>query len=217
MAKRRLHPAATAAMAVAAAMVLAMLLACAHAKGGDKADDDKAGDKDEYGPTCDKARKLFKKSKLYDVLGVKKTAKQKEIRRGFKKMSIKCHPDKDRENENAQENFIAIAGAYETLGNEDERKRYDLFGAGGGGGGESNGGFQWKPKNAEDINVDDIFKEFFKTGGSGTNDGPLAEMLKNLRSTFRDYNKDARKRQAKFREQFPDSDIDIDFEIKIPG
>jgi hypothetical protein len=44
----------------------------------------------EVGPPCDKTQKLYKQSKLYEVLGVGKRASAKEIKRAFKKMSIKC-------------------------------------------------------------------------------------------------------------------------------
>lgn len=79
-------------LAAVAATVAVILAACAAAAAG-AAVGAKGG---EWGPPCDKASKLYKANKLYDVLGVKKTAKPKEIRRGFKKMSIKCKDECDK-------------------------------------------------------------------------------------------------------------------------
>lgn len=121
-------------------------------------------------PTCNDAAKFYKKGKLYEVLGVKKSSNSKDIRKAFKKMSIQCHPDKDRENPQADDNFIAISGAYETLSNEEERRKYDQYGMNPNGGAAGPGGHSssgWRPKDFQDINVDDIFRSFFSGGGSG--------------------------------------------------
>eukprot|EP00095_Tigriopus_kingsejongensis_P011857 maker-scaffold180_size281610-snap-gene-0.26 protein:Tk11857 transcript:maker-scaffold180_size281610-snap-gene-0.26-mRNA-1 annotation:"-like protein subfamily c member 10" len=78
----------------------------------------------------------------YKILGVGKEANNREIRKAFKKLALQHHPDKSKE-ENAQEKFLKITKAYETLKDEDKRKRYDKFGEedgedGGNGGSKSN-------------------------------------------------------------------------------
>lgn len=64
---------------------------------------------------------------FYEILGVGKDATTREIRKAFKKLALKHHPDKSKEKD-AQEKFLKINKAYETLKDEDKRKRYDQFG-----------------------------------------------------------------------------------------
>lgn len=79
------------------------------------------------------------KKDLYEILGVKKTATDKQIKRAFRKLAVKYHPDKNKEKD-AEAKFLEIAKAYETLSDPEKRKRYDQFGdesdkpQGGGGG-----------------------------------------------------------------------------------
>ena len=59
-------------------------------------------------------------------MGVERSADQKKIRKAFKKMSIKFHPDKNRDKpEEAKAKFQEIAGAYEVLSDPEKRKTYD--------------------------------------------------------------------------------------------
>ena len=64
---------------------------------------------------------------LYDVLQVKRTATDEEIRKAYKQLSLKYHPDKNKEvsKEEAENIFSAIANAYEILGNKEKRQDYD--------------------------------------------------------------------------------------------
>ncbi|GBM21766.1 DnaJ subfamily C member 10 [Araneus ventricosus] len=64
----------------------------------------------------------------YELLGISKDADNREIRRAFKKLALKLHPDKNMEEEKAHEQFIAINKAYEVLKDEETRKKYDLYG-----------------------------------------------------------------------------------------
>ncbi|XP_061187455.1 dnaJ homolog subfamily B member 9-like isoform X1 [Saccostrea echinata] len=81
------------------------------------------------------------KKDYYEILGVKKNATDKQIKRAFRKLAVKYHPDKNKDKD-AQEKFVEIAKAYETLSDPDKRKKYDQFGDeaenlhGGGGGGQ---------------------------------------------------------------------------------
>ncbi|XP_022300571.2 dnaJ homolog subfamily B member 9-like isoform X2 [Crassostrea virginica] len=83
------------------------------------------------------------KKDFYEILGVKKSATDKQIKRAFRKLAVKYHPDKNKDKD-AQAKFLEIAKAYETLSDPEKRKRYDQFGdtsdqpqgQGGGGGGQ---------------------------------------------------------------------------------
>ncbi|WP_018247800.1 molecular chaperone DnaJ [Orenia marismortui] len=107
------------------------------------------------------------KRDYYEILGVDKNADKKEIKRAYRKLSRKYHPDVSKE-ENAEDKFKEITEAYEVLSDDDKRARYDQFGhAGvdqdggfggqGGFGGFGQGGFG---------GFDDIFDMFFGGGGS---------------------------------------------------
>lgn len=99
------------------------------------------------------------KRDFYDVLGVSKSADQKEIKKAFKGLARKYHPDVSKE-ENAEEKFKEIQEAYAILSDEQKRKQYDQFGhaafeqggAGGFGG-------------AQGFDFSDIFSEIFGGGG----------------------------------------------------
>jgi len=64
---------------------------------------------------------------FYNLLGVTKSADNREIRKAFKKLALKLHPDKNDE-EGAHEKFLKINRAYEVLKDEELRKKYDMFG-----------------------------------------------------------------------------------------
>ena len=63
----------------------------------------------------------------YEILGIGRDADNRQIRKAFKKLALKHHPDKSDEKD-AQEKFMKINKAYETLKDEEKRKRYDRFG-----------------------------------------------------------------------------------------
>ncbi|XP_040574574.1 dnaJ homolog subfamily C member 10 [Lepeophtheirus salmonis] len=64
----------------------------------------------------------------YEILGVEKDADNKAIRKAFKKLALKHHPDKNPNDDEAHALFVKFNKAYETLKDTDKRKRYDLFG-----------------------------------------------------------------------------------------
>ncbi|MCT4620639.1 MAG: J domain-containing protein [Marinisporobacter sp.] len=66
----------------------------------------------------------------YEALGVKKDAAQDEIKRAYRKLAKKYHPDTNPNNKAAEEKFKSINEAYEVLGDEGKRKKYDQFGSG---------------------------------------------------------------------------------------
>ena len=101
----------------------------------------------------------------YDVLGVSKDASQAEIKKAYRKLSKKYHPDLN-DSDDAEQKFKEISDAYEILGDEQKRKQYDQFGStsgAGGFGGFGNGGGQYQQYSG---GFEDIFDTFFG-GGSG--------------------------------------------------
>jgi len=92
------------------------------------------------------------KKDYYELLGIKKTATDREIKKAFRKLAMKYHPDKNKD-EGAEEKFKEIAEAYEVLSDDEKRKQYDQFGHQGNGGGGGHGhGFNF--------NFDDFFRNF---------------------------------------------------------
>lgn len=100
---------------------------------------------------------MSEKRDYYDVLGVSKSASEAEIKKAYRKMAIKYHPDKNPGDKEAEEKFKEAAEAYEVLSDADKKARYDRFGhAGMGGAGGFGGG----------MNMDDIFSQFGDVFGS---------------------------------------------------
>ncbi|KAL1412658.1 DnaJ-like protein [Vanrija albida] len=71
----------------------------------------------------------------YDVLGISATATTDEIKKSYRRLAIKLHPDKNRDDPDAEEKFKLIAVAYQVLSDPDQRKKYNEFGQKNGGGG----------------------------------------------------------------------------------
>lgn len=103
---------------------------------------------------------MAEKRDYYEVLGVSKSASADEIKKAYRKMAIKYHPDKNPGDKEAEEKFKEAAEAYDVLSDADKRAKYDQFGhsmgpqgfggAGGGGGFYSSGG----------MSMEDIFAHF---------------------------------------------------------
>ena len=122
----------------------------------------------------------------YKILGISKDAGQDEVKKAYRKLASKYHPDKNPDDKNAEDRFKEIGEAYEVLGNPEKRKKYDRLGAdwkqyeqAGAG---AQGGFDWSQfagggggrSYQFDGDLGDIFGEggfsdFFKTffGGMG--------------------------------------------------
>ena len=113
------------------------------------------------------------KRDYYEVLGVDKGADLEAIKKAYRKMAMKYHPDRNPDNKEAEEKFKEVGEAYEVLSDADKRARYDQFGfagvdpnfgAGGGGyGGSGFGGF------GDFGDLGDIFGSFFGGGATRSN------------------------------------------------
>ncbi len=100
----------------------------------------------------------------YQILGVSKSASPEEIKKAYRKLAFKYHPDRNQGDKGAEAKFKDISEAYAVLSDAEKKKQYDMFGA---------DGFH-KRFTQEDIFRDfdfgSIFKEFgFRTGGRGPN------------------------------------------------
>jgi molecular chaperone DnaJ len=99
---------------------------------------------------------MSQKRDYYEVLGISKNADESEIKKAYRKLAIKYHPDKNPDDASAEEKFKEAAEAYEVLSNSEKRAQYDRFGHAGMGG---QGGFGG-------MNMDDIFSQFGDVFGS---------------------------------------------------
>lgn len=109
-----------------------------------------------------------KKRDYYEILGVPRTASAEEMKKAYRKLAIKYHPDKNPGNKEAEEKFKELGEAYEALNDPQKRAAYDQYGhaafdprmrAGAGGGPRGGGGGFHDPA--------DIFREVFGGGGGG--------------------------------------------------
>ena len=100
------------------------------------------------------------KRDYYEVLGVSKGSSADEIKKAYRKIALKYHPDRNPDNKEAEEKFKEAAEAYEILSDDDKKARYDRFGHAGVNQGAGGGGF---------TNMEDIFEQFGDIfGGSGS-------------------------------------------------
>jgi len=83
---------------------------------------------------------MSEKRDYYEVLGVSKGASESEVKKSYRKLALKYHPDKNPDDESASEKFKEAAEAYEVLSNPEKKQRYDQFGHQGMGGGFGGGG-----------------------------------------------------------------------------
>ena len=134
------------------------------------------------------------KRDYYEVLGVSKTATQDELKKAYRKLARKYHPDLNKDNEEAAEKFKECNEAYSVLSDDQKRAQYDQFGhaafenggMGGGGGFGGAGGFGGFGGSG----MEDIFDMFFGgqggRGGSRAKSGPQrgADLRFDLEITF---------------------------------
>jgi len=98
---------------------------------------------------------MSSKRDYYEVLGVSKNSTADEIKKAYRKVAMKYHPDRNPGDHSAEEKFKEAAEAYEILSDSDKRAQYDRFGHNAFGPGRGTGGF-----SAQGMNMDDIFSQF---------------------------------------------------------
>jgi len=140
----------------------------------------------------------MEKEDYYGVLGVKRDASQDDVKRAYRKLALKYHPDKNQGNKPAEEKFKVAAEAYEVISDPDKRRRYDQYGHEGLRGGDARGF-----GNFEDIF--DAFGDIFGGGGGGGG------------SIFEDFFGGGGRRQAEKRGASLRCDIAIDFKDVATG
>ena len=140
----------------------------------------------------------MEKEDYYVVLGVKRDASQDDVKRAYRKLALKYHPDKNQGDKKAEEKFKVAAEAYEVISDPEKRKRYDQYGHEGLRGGDARGF-----GNFEDIF--DAFGDIFGGGGGGGG------------SIFEDFFGGGGRRQAEKRGASLRCDIAIDFKDVATG
>ena len=98
---------------------------------------------------------MSSKRDYYEVLGVSKNSTADEIKKAYRKVAMKYHPDRNPGDHSAEEKFKEAAEAYEILSDSDKRAQYDRFGHNAFGPGRGGGGF-----SGQGMNMDDIFSQF---------------------------------------------------------
>ena len=102
-------------------------------------------------------------SDYYEILGVSKSASEEEIKKAYRKLAIKYHPDKNPGDNAAEEKFKEISSAFEILKDPEKRRKYDQFGPDAFRGGGSTGG----------VDPFDLFRDVFGGGSGGGGFGSI--------------------------------------------
>lgn len=104
----------------------------------------------------------------YEILEINKNASAEEIKKAYRKMALKYHPDRNQGDKEAEENFKKVNEAYQILGDESKRSMYDRYGKAGIDGSTFGGGFGF-----EDLDLGDIFDSFFGGNSKARRQKPI--------------------------------------------
>ena len=106
----------------------------------------------------------------YEVLEISKSAWKDEIKKAYRKLAMKYHPDRNKGCKTAEKEFKKVNEAYSCLSDDSKRKQYDMFGKAGGAGFWAGNwwGFGWGFWGSGWVDINDIFEQFFwgQSGGS---------------------------------------------------
>ncbi len=154
----------------------------------------------------------------YKILGVSKTATKEEIKKAYRSLARKYHPDLNPDNKNAEEKFKEVQEAHEVLSDEEKRKTYDMFGSA-----EFRPGGRTTWKRADDTGqayeysysaqdfsgFEDIFRDLFGSAGEGRPGRGRGETFRDIFSTV------TKERGSRGRDL--EYQIEIDFDTAIRG
>ena len=154
----------------------------------------------------------------YKILGVSKTATKEEIKKAYRSLARKYHPDLNPDKKDAEEKFKEVQEAHEVLSDEEKRKTYDMFGSA-----EFRPGGRTTWKRADETGpayeysysahdfsgFEDIFKDLFGPGGEGRPGRSRGEAFRDIFSTV------TKERNARGRDL--EYQIEIDFDTAIRG
>jgi curved DNA-binding protein len=112
----------------------------------------------------------------YKIIGVEKSASQDEIKKAYRKLAMKYHPDRNQDNKIAEEKFKQVTEANEVLSDPEKRKKYDTLGS------------NWKQHQSQGQGFDDFYSNYGR-GGGGTQysySGNIDDLFGNI-SGFSDF------------------------------
>lgn len=123
---------------------------------------------------------MSEKRDFYEVLGVERDASEDDIRRAYRKLALKYHPDRNQNDPEAEAKFKEATEAFSVLSDEQKRQQYDQFG-------HASGGFDFQNAGMGDIfsHFQDMFSDFFGGfGGGGGSRGPARGQDVRVRHTI---------------------------------
>ena len=145
----------------------------------------------------------------YTVLGVPRSATQDQIKKAYRDLARKHHPDMNQGDKASEEKFKEIQLAYETLSDPEKKKNYDMFGTSGFGG-QRTGGGSYRQYSRGFPDIDEIFKDIFSQGGGAYGMG-------GTRGNFGDVFDFGNVRQQPRKPKNIQHTVTLDFETAVKG